>query len=131
MLGFPESSVRKESTCNAGDPGSIPGTERSAREGIGCPIQYPWDSLVALVVKNPPTMWENWVQSLGQEAHLEKWKATHSSILAWRISWTVYIAHGLSKSQTWVSDFHFHVKCLLVWLESRRCSLLLCSLKLS
>ena len=39
-MGFPDSSVGKESTCNAGDPGSIPGLGRSAREGIGYPFQY-------------------------------------------------------------------------------------------
>ena len=39
-LGFPHSSVGKESTCNAGDPGSIPGSGRSAGEGIGYPLQY-------------------------------------------------------------------------------------------
>ena len=43
--GFPGSSAGKESTCNAGDPGSIPGLGRSAREGIGHPLQYSWASL--------------------------------------------------------------------------------------
>ena len=46
-------------------------------------------SLVAQLVKNPPTMQETWVRSLAWEDHLEKGKATHSSILAWRIPWTV------------------------------------------
>ena len=46
-------------------------------------------SLVAQLVKNLPAMWETWVQSLGWEDPLEKGKATHSSILAWRIPWTV------------------------------------------
>ena len=46
-------------------------------------------SLVAQLVKNPPAMWETWVRSLGWEDPLEKGKATHSSILAWRIPWTV------------------------------------------
>ena len=46
-------------------------------------------SLVAQLVKNLPAMWETWVQSLGWEDPLEKRKATHSSILAWRIAWTV------------------------------------------
>ena len=46
-------------------------------------------SLVAQLVKNPPAMWETWVQSLGWEDPLEKGKATHFSILAWRILWTV------------------------------------------
>ena len=46
-------------------------------------------SLVAQLVKNPSAMWETWVRYLGWEDHLEKGKATHSSILAWRIPWTV------------------------------------------
>ena len=44
----------KESACNAGDPGSIPGSGRSAGEGIGYPLQYSWASLVAQLVKNVP-----------------------------------------------------------------------------
>ena len=48
---FPDSSVVKESTCNTGDPGSIPGSGRSSREGITCPLQYYWTSLVAQLVK--------------------------------------------------------------------------------
>ena len=47
------------------------------------------DSLVAQLVKNPPAMWETWVRSLGWEDLLEKGMATHSSILAWRIPWTI------------------------------------------
>jgi len=88
-MGFPDSSVGKESACNAGDPGSIPGSGRSPGEGIGYRLQYSWASLVAQVVKNPPAMQETWVRSLGWEDPLENRKATHSSILAWRISWTV------------------------------------------
>ena len=61
-MGFPDSSVGKESTCNAGDPSSIPGLGRSPG------------------------------------------KDTHSSILAWRIPWTV---HGVAKSRTQLNDFHF------------------------
>jgi len=48
-----------------------------------------WASLVAQLVKNPPAMRETWVQFLGWEDPLEKGKATHSSILAWRIPWTL------------------------------------------
>ena len=55
----------------------------------GFPLQCSWASLVTQLVKNPPAMWETWVQSLGWEDPLEKGKATHSSILAWRIPWTV------------------------------------------
>ena len=54
VLKFPHSSVGKESTCNAGDPGSIPGSGRSTGEGIGYPIQYSWASLMAQLVKNSP-----------------------------------------------------------------------------
>ena len=76
LEGFPGSSAGKESTCNAGDPGSIPVLGRRAGEGIGYPLQYSWASLVAHQVKNPPAVWETWIRS-------------HSSILAWRIAWTV------------------------------------------
>ena len=89
MKDFPDSSVGKESTCNAGDPGSIPGLGRSPGEGIGYPLQYSWASLVAQLVKNPPAMWETWLGSLGWEYSLEKEKVTHSSILAWIMQWTV------------------------------------------
>ena len=75
-MGFPGSSVGKESTCSAGDPGSIPGLERSAGEGLGDPLQYSWASVVAQLVKNPPAMWKTWVQSLGWENPLEKGMAT-------------------------------------------------------
>ena len=81
-MGFPDISVGKESACNEGDPGSIPGSGRSAGEGIGYPLQYPWASLVAQLVKNPPAMWETWAQSLDWEDPLEKGTATYSSILA-------------------------------------------------
>src|SRR5574337_545170 len=80
--GFPDTSVGKESTCNAGDPGSIPGSGRSAGEGIGYPFQYSWASLVAQLVENPPALRETWVPSLGWEDPLEKGKATYSTILA-------------------------------------------------
>ena len=67
----------------------IPGSGRSAGEGIGYPPQYSWASLVAHLVKNLPATQVTWVPSLGWEDPLEKGKANHSSILAWRIpsSW--------------------------------------------
>ena len=68
--GFPDRSVGKESTCNAGDPSLTPGSGRSAAEGIGYPLQYYLASLVAQLVKNPPAMRETWVQSLGWEDSL-------------------------------------------------------------
>ena len=79
------SSVGKESACNTGDPSSIPGLGRSAGEGVVYPLQYPWSSLVSQLVKNPPAMQETWVRSLNWEDPLEKGKATHCSILAWRM----------------------------------------------
>ena len=66
-------------------PDSIPGSGRSAGEGISYPLQYSWASLVAQLVKNLPAMWETWVWSLGREDPLKMGKATHSSILVWRI----------------------------------------------
>ena len=62
-MGFPGNSAGKESICNAGDPGLIPGSGTSAVEGVGYPFQYSWASLVALLVKNP-AMQETWIQSL-------------------------------------------------------------------
>ena len=103
-IGFPDSSLGKESTCNAGDPSSIPESGRSSGEGIGYPLRYSWVSLVAQLVKNLPAMWESWVRSLAWEDPLEKGKATHSSILAWRIPWTI---HGVAKTRTQQSDFQF------------------------
>ena len=83
--GFPSISAGKESACNTGDPGSIPGLGRFPGEGIGYPLQYPWASLVAQMVKNLPTMWETWVWPLAWEGPLEEGMATHFSILSWRI----------------------------------------------
>ena len=74
---------------NTRDAGPIPGLGRSPREEIGYPLQYSWASLVAQLAKNLPAMWEIWVQSLGWEDPLEKGKATHSTILAWRIPRTI------------------------------------------
>ena len=81
-MGFPDSSVGKESTCNAGDPSQILGLGRSAGEGIGYLLQHSWASLVARVVNNPPAMQDTWIRSLGWEDPLEKRKPTHSSIWA-------------------------------------------------
>ena len=89
MLLEDSSSAGKESPCNAGDPGLIPGLGRSTGEGKGYPFQYYGAVLVAQLVKNPPAMWDTWVQSLGWKDPVEKGTATHSSILAWRSPWTV------------------------------------------
>ena len=93
-LTSPGSSTGKESTCNAGDPIWIPGSRRSTGEGIGYPLQDSWASMMAQLVKNPPAMWETWVQSLGWEDPLEKGKATH---------------FRFAKIWTQLSDFHSHV----------------------
>ena len=53
------------------------------------PCYLHWASLVAQVVKNPSAIQETWVWSLGWEDPLKKGKATHSSILAWRIPWAI------------------------------------------
>ena len=106
LLGFPDSSVGKESAYNVGDPGAISGSGRSPGEGIGYPLWCSWVSLLGQLVKNPLAMRETRVQSLGSEDPLENGKATHLSILAWRIPWTV---HGVTKSQTQLSNFHFFI----------------------
>ena len=59
--GFPDSSVGKESACNARDLCLIPGLGRSSGEGIGYPLQYSWASLVAQLVKNLPAVRKTWV----------------------------------------------------------------------
>ena len=106
-MGFRDSSAGKEFTCNAGDPSSIPGSGWSAGEGIGYPLQYSWAFLVAQLVKNSSAVWETWVRSL------EKGKATHSSILAWRIPWTQSM--GL-QSHTQLSNFHFQSYRESIWM---------------
>ena len=58
VLSLPDSSGVKESACNAGDPGLIPGLGKSTGEGIDYPLQYSWASLVGQLIKNPPAMWE-------------------------------------------------------------------------
>ena len=65
------------------------GWEDPLEMGTSYPLQYSWASMVAQMVKNPPAMRETWVRSQGWEDPLEKGKATHSSIQAWRIPWTV------------------------------------------
>ena len=105
-LSNPDSSVGKESICNAGDPSSIPGLGRSAREGISHPLQYSWASLVAQLVKNQPAKQETWDQPLGWEDSLEKEKATHFSILAWRMPWTIQSV-GLQRARHDRATFTF------------------------
>ena len=107
-MGFPDSSVGKESSCNEGDAGSIPGSGRSPGEGTDYPLQYSWASLMAQLVKNLPAMWETWVQSLGWEDPLEEDMATQSSIIAWETPRTEEPGRlqsmGLQKSRTQFSN---------------------------
>ena len=60
-MDFLGSSANKESACNSGDKSSLPGSRRSPEEGMGYPLQYSWDSLVAQMVNNRPEMQETWV----------------------------------------------------------------------
>ena len=106
-MSFPGSSLGKESAYNAGDPSSIPGSGRSPGEGIGYSLQYSWASLVAQTTKNPPVMWETWVQSLGWEEPLEKGMAYALQYSGLENSMD-FIVHGVAKSQTQLSDFYFH-----------------------
>ena len=66
-MGFPGGSAGKESACNPGEPGLIPGSGRSPGEGKGYPLQCSWASLLNQMVKNPPAMRETWVRSLDWE----------------------------------------------------------------
>ena len=86
----------------------ILGSGRSPGEGIGYPFQYSWASPVAQMVKNPPSVRETWVRSLGWEDALEEGMATHSSVFAWispkdRGAWQAMV-HGVAKSRTRLSD---------------------------
>ena len=96
--GFPGSSAGKESTCNAGDPGSTPALGRSTAEGIGYAFQYSLASLVAQLVKNPPAMWETWVQfpGLGRSPGEGKGYPLQYSGLQNSID---YIIHRVAKSR--------------------------------
>ena len=126
-ISFPDSSVGKESICNAGDPGS----GRAAGEGIGSPFQYSWASFVAQLVKNPPAMekmQETWISAsliassvgkgstcnardpgsipgMGRSPGEGKGYPLQYSGLENSID---CIVHGVTKSWTQLSDFHFH-----------------------
>ena len=117
-----DSSVGKESACNAGDPSWISGWGRSAGEGIGYPLLYSWASLVTQQVKIPPAMRETSVWSLGWEDPLEKGKATHSSVLAWRIpgsskEWdkTEWLSQSLWLTYGWTSPKPYSLSQLFVF----------------
>ena len=108
----------KESTCHAGDPGLTPGSGRSPGEGIGYSLQYSLASPVAPTAKDPPTMQEAWVWSVGWEDPLEEGMATHSIFLpgesrgAWRASQSIgsqRVGHDSNWAQwTWALTLTIH-----------------------
>ena len=73
-MGFPCVSAVKESTCNVGDLGSVPGLGRSPGEEIGYLFQYSWASFMAQLVKNPPAMQETWFDSWVRKIHWRREK---------------------------------------------------------
>ena len=91
------SSAGEESACDAGDPGSIPGSGRSPEEGIGYPLQYSWTSLVAQLVKKPLAMWETSVPSLGWEELLEKGMVGYPLQYSGLENSMDYTVHGVDK----------------------------------
>ena len=107
LRGFPGSSAGKESACNAGDPGLIPGSGRSAGEGIGYSLQNSWTSLVAQLVKNPPAIVGDLglIPGLGRCPREGKGYPLHYSGLENSMD---CIVHGVTKRRTGLSDFHFH-----------------------
>ena len=96
-LGFPDSSVRKESTCNVRDTSLIPGSGRSAGEGISYPLQFSWASLVAQLVKNLPVIQETWEPWVGKILGEGRGYPLQYSGLENSMDYTV---HGIIKSWT-------------------------------
>ena len=96
----------KKSACNAGDPSSIPGSGRSLGEGIGYPLQYSWASLMAQLVKKPPAIAGDLglIPTLGRSPGGGKGYPLQYFGLENSMD---CIVHGVAKSQTWLSDFHF------------------------
>ena len=116
LWDFPGSSVVKESACNAGDPGLIPGLGRSQGEGTGYPPQYSWASLVAQLVKNPPAVQETWIRSLGQEDSPGEWRGYPLQYSGQENSMDCMVTtpcdHEVTKSRTWLGDFHLAIHSL-------------------
>ena len=98
--GFPDSSGGKESTCNAGDRSLIPGSGRSAGEGIGYPLQYSWASFVAQLVKNLPAIQETgfdpWVGKIPWRREQLGYPLQYSGME----NSTDYTVHGVTESRT-------------------------------
>ena len=120
-LGFPGSSAGKESTCNAEDPDSIPGSGRSPGEGIGYPLQYSWASLVAQTAKNRRVMRETWIRSLGQE---DPPGGGHGNPLQYSCLENPHGQRSLVGYSPWGHkelDVTKHSTALCVWLYLRAC----------
>ena len=98
-MGFPDVSISEESAFYTTGSSLILGSGRSAGEGKGYPHYLSWIPLVTQLIKNPPTIWKKWAQSLGWEDPLENGKFTHSSVLA---------MEGVAMSWTRLNDFYFH-----------------------
>ena len=105
MMGFPDSSVGKESTCNAGDPGSIPGLERSAGEEIGYPLQDSWASFKGSAGKEATCNAGDLglIPELGRSPGEGKgYPLQHSDL-----DNSMDYSYGIAKSRTRLSDFDF------------------------
>ena len=114
-MGFPGSSAGEKSSCYTGDPGSIPGSERSPGKGIGYPFQYSWASLVAQMVRihlqcGRPGFGPCW------EDPLEKGTVQYSCLAnsTDRGAWQVTVCR-VSKSRTQLSNFHFTYMCVYIY----------------
>ena len=107
-MGFPHSSVGKESACNAGDPGSVPGSGRSAGEGLGYPLPtflgFPCGSAVKESVCNAGDLGS--IPGLERSPGEGKGYPLQYSVLENSVD---YAVRGVAKSRTRLSDFHFHL----------------------
>ena len=110
------SSVGKESPCNIGNPGSIPGSGRSTGEGLSYPLQYPWASLVTQLVKNLPAMQETWVRFLGWEDSLKNGGCPlQYSVLEKSMDYSPWghkesdMTEQLSLSEKCISKMHYNI----------------------
>ena len=103
-----DSSIGKESACNAGDPGLIPDSGRSAGEGTGYPLQYSWASLVAQLLKNLP-------RNVGDLGSIPGLGRCSGEGVVYPLQYSglensmACLVHGVTKRQTRLSDFHFHL----------------------
>ena len=105
---FSGSSSGKESACNAGEPSLIAGLGRSTREGTGYPLQYSWASLVAQLSKE-------FTYNAGDLGSIPEWGRSHGEGKGYSLQYSGLensmncIVHRVSKSRTWLRDFHLHV----------------------